>query len=1012
MAGYGSSGADVPACRDDGDLFQAAADVSAAAPGGGARRRGLVAGACAAAVVVLASAWRGSAAAPLGSASLAAVAAAAAADDDDDHPNAGEAAGVIMAYNAYQLRGDDFAGEGYPFVARGAVVEPHRETVLYAKHLGVAAAHAWTLAGPGGEALLKTQSAERLDGGAAGVQLALRHTFTQLGVHTARLAVSGDAAAARELLATGVPGVHGRSNSSLLTNASSAHKAYERELLSTYVRRNIYTTSRGDRDRFLDSFVNLQAMSDAEAQTWGPDCHPLSYFLSIHLEMAAGRVSDKFHDGMGFLTQHASLTNEFELALQALDPTVTIPYWDYTREGEAVFEADTLAAAWDTELWNDTWFGSSGGPLHTVTTGRFAYQVIGSAGNASLTSNPYGLLRAPWNVNKSPFVSRLHKFCNYSMGYSIWPRCETHWNLTFSASYDAFYDWIWQAGYAPHGPVHYYIGGYTNCGDLLDELEYVAGADSRGAIESFARMMVVLPKQLYRAFMTNSPTCAMDVPQEECHMICTQSMKKPGMVDDFMRVVTEVAEGLSGTGIPVDYKWLQTMNESQAEHLANVFCTTPFSPGEQIEAASPVDVQLHGTVVALLIRDDAAAHYSVARVRARLRERDAAPRRFAAARRRRGRGPGAQGRHPLHAPAALRRELRRGRGAQAPRRRGEAGQAPPVQGGRARAPRAARAGRARAVRARPRGRAARLAPLPLRRPRARGAGAALRLRDHAAPPLRAPRVLVRLLRRLLQGQVPHGAVPRARPGLEDARVLRRAAPQVRGRAAGEDRGRAQRTRGQARDLPPELARVRARRQLRDAHARGRAGNKHMQHDFNTHGFDIRFSSSETNSPRENDPSKHQPKRRRCDRAREVFAGQGAPLVVSGAGSRAARSTTTPCPCRRRRSTPRWNTRRRSTPSWARSSARPSRSACSARSSARASRRPAATSTRGRRRTRRRRTSPRTSSTRSPPTRSSTTRSTRGPTSSSRPTSRASPRARPPRVRVYVHATTARPRPRR
>ncbi|KAH8070682.1 hypothetical protein JL720_11684 [Aureococcus anophagefferens] len=344
-------------------------------------------------------------------------------------------------------------------------------------------------------------------------------------------------------------------------------------------------------------------MSDAEAQTWGPDCHPLSYFLSIHLEMAAGRVSDKFHDGMGFLTQHASLTNEFELALQALDPTVTIPYWDYTREGEAVFEADTLAAAWDTELWNDTWFGSSGGPLHTVTTGRFAYQVIGSAGNASLTSNPYGLLRAPWNVNKSPFVSRLHKFCNYSMGYSIWPRCETHWNLTFSASYDSFYDWIWQAGYAPHGPVHYYIGGYTNCGDLLDELEYVAGADSRGAIESFARMMVVLPKQLYRAFMTNSPTCAMDVPQEECHMICTQSMKKPGMVDDFMRVVTEVAEGLSGTGIPVDYKWLQTMNESQAEHLANVFCTTPFSPGEQIEAASPVDVSfwpIHPTVERLL----------------------------------------------------------------------------------------------------------------------------------------------------------------------------------------------------------------------------------------------------------------------------------------------------------------------------------------------------------------------------------------------------------------------------
>ncbi|KAH8044061.1 hypothetical protein JL721_12957 [Aureococcus anophagefferens] len=436
MAGYGSSGADVPACRDDGDLFQAAADGApprpAAARGGGARR-----GACAAAVVVLASAWRGSAAAPLVGV-LAAVAAAAAADDDD-HPNAGEAPA-----SSWPTTRTSSAATTSParatFVARGAVVEPHRET---------------------------------------------------LGVHTARLAVSGDGAAARELLATGVPGVHGRSNSSLLTNASSAHKAYERELLSTYVRRNIYTTSRGDRDRFLDSFLNLQAMSDAEAQTWGPDCHPLSYFLSIHLEMAAGRVSDKFHDGMGFLTQHAA--DERSSSSLRADPTVTIPYWDYTREGEAV---------------------------------------IGSAGNASLTSNPYGLLRAPWNVNKSPFVSRLHKFCNYSMGYSIWPRR--------------------------------------------------------------SRMMVVLPKQLYRAFMTNSPTCAMDVPQEECHMICTQSMKKPGMVDD-LRAVTEVAEGLSGTGIPVDYKWLQTMNESQAEHLANVFCTTPFSPGEQIEAAArrlPSNIEL------------------------------------------------------------------------------------------------------------------------------------------------------------------------------------------------------------------------------------------------------------------------------------------------------------------------------------------------------------------------------------------------------------------------------------
>ena len=39
--------------------------------------------------------------------------------------------------------------------------------------------------------------------------------------------------------------------------------------------------------------------------------------------------------------------------------------------------------------------------------------------------------------------------------------------------------------------------------------------------------------------------------------------------------------------------------------------------------------------------------------------------------------------------------------------------------------------------------------------------------------------------------------------------------------------------------------------------------------MDSHGFDIVLSLSQKNSPRENDPSKHQPKRLRRDRAREV-----------------------------------------------------------------------------------------------------------------------------------------------
>ena len=56
--------------------------------------------------------------------------------------------------------------------------------------------------------------------------------------------------------------------------------------------------------------------------------------------------------------------------------------------------------------------------------------------------NAYGYLRAPWNVNKSPFVTRAHEFCNATIGYSLWPSCGMHWNLTFDATYSSWYKWV------------------------------------------------------------------------------------------------------------------------------------------------------------------------------------------------------------------------------------------------------------------------------------------------------------------------------------------------------------------------------------------------------------------------------------------------------------------------------------------------------------------------------------------------------------------------------------------
>ena len=57
-----------------------------------------------------------------------------------------------------------------------------------------------------------------------------------------------------------------------------------------------------------------------------------------------------------------------------------------------------------------------------------------------------------------------------------------------------------------------------------------------------------------------------------------------------------------------------------------------------------------------------------------------------------------------------------------------------------------------------------------------------------------------------------------------------------------------------------------------------------------HACDMERSPSQKHPPREHDPSKHRPIRLRFDRDREVFAGRGVPLVVSGTGRSSTRSS--------------------------------------------------------------------------------------------------------------------------
>ena len=82
---------------------------------------------------------------------------------------------------------------------------------------------------------------------------------------------------------------------------------------------------------------------------------------------------------------------------------------------------------YESDIFNDDWFGTAhpANENHILDTGRFAFtQVKTEARTFSNVTNPYGLLRSPWNTNPTPYVLRSN-YTAYKLfdGYSTLPAC-------------------------------------------------------------------------------------------------------------------------------------------------------------------------------------------------------------------------------------------------------------------------------------------------------------------------------------------------------------------------------------------------------------------------------------------------------------------------------------------------------------------------------------------------------------------------------------------------------------
>ena len=120
-----------------------------------------------------------------------------------------------------------------------------------------------------------------------------------------------------------------------------------------YVRREIREYTEADLDATMDAMHALWEYSDAEGQAkYGANFHSATYFNVAHDFCAGQRDADHIHQGLGFVPQHIKLTNMFEAAMQAVNPAVTMPYWDFTLD---VAEGKTI---YDSVMFTEKTFGS------------------------------------------------------------------------------------------------------------------------------------------------------------------------------------------------------------------------------------------------------------------------------------------------------------------------------------------------------------------------------------------------------------------------------------------------------------------------------------------------------------------------------------------------------------------------------------------------------------------------------------------------------------------------------
>ena len=254
-------------------------------------------------------------------------------------------------------------------------------------------------------------------------------------------------------------------------------------IIVKYVKRELRSLTNDDRHKFLHAAAKIWKYTTSEGrEKYGDKFTGINELVEEHALASNDIKCDQFHEGSGFFTHHFAITQTFEATLRAIDPSVTLPYWDFTIEGQQIEDAGESPSHFleVTPFLNDKWFGSTDENGH-VQDSKFAFAKMPKVSNTSIVSpNSYGYIRSYWNNNNDEYAVRhLFDICGVEAKNKRIPSCQTHFDIINVTTLTDFQILSPNDG---HGTVHVQLGGMGGeCVDtyknFTDTWSYLLDAD-------------------------------------------------------------------------------------------------------------------------------------------------------------------------------------------------------------------------------------------------------------------------------------------------------------------------------------------------------------------------------------------------------------------------------------------------------------------------------------------------------------------------------------------------------